>query len=120
MAEVSLSTPSQSDAETMGIREWPQQAKSQGNFVESCKNGQTLVRYVLEGQGNVQVTSTQSSDKYAVKPGSLLQVEGEATLSWDITSKEMIILTPGFEQVGLFAGVAVGLVVLVGALIATS
>ena len=120
MAEVSVTKPSQEEAETMGIREWTQQAKSKGSFVEACQEGQTLVRYVLDGQGSVQISSSQQDQTISMTPGSLLEVTGEATLSWDVTSKEMIILTPNFEQVGIFAGVALGLVVLLGALIAAS
>ena len=121
MATVEVKTPSQEEAETMGIREWPQQAKSKGSFVESSKEGQTLVRYVLDGQGSVEIQdSDDQSQTIPVKPGSLLEVTGEATLSWDVTTKEMILLTPGFEQMGIFAGVALALVVLLGALVATS
>ena len=120
MVDVTLTTPSQGEAESLGIREWPQQAKSKGTFEESCKEGQTLVRYILDGQGSVEVADSDESKQISVAPGSLVEVKGEATLSWSVTSNEMIILTPGFEQVGLFAGVAVAMVVLLGALVATS
>lgn len=117
-ATVSVRTPSQEEAEGLGIREWPQQAKSKGAFQEVCQD--TLVRYVLDGQGSVQVTDGEESKQVAMAPGSLLEVSGEATLDWVVASDEMIILTPGFEQGGLFAGVTLAVVVLLGALIATS
>lgn len=121
MATVEFKTPSQEEAESMGIREWPQQAKSKGSFVESSKEGQTLVRYVLDGQGSVKIQDNEDqSQTISMQPGSLLEVTGEATLSWDVTTNEMILLTPGFEQVGKFAGVVVALVVLLGALVAAS
>lgn len=122
MANVEVKTPSQEEAENLGIREWPQQAKSKGSFVESCQEGKTLVRYVLEGQGNVEIIEggEDPSQSISMKPGSLLEVAGEATLSWEVTSSEMILLTPGFEQFGIFAGVALALVALLGALVATS
>ena len=116
-AEVSITAPTQEEAEQMGIREWPQQAKSKGTFTESSKDGQTLTRYILDGTGRVQV-----DDKVplAVKPGDVLEVTGEGKLTWEVLSDEMVLLTPGFEQVGLFAGVAVGLVLLLAALFATT
>ena len=120
MAEITVRTPSQEEAEGLGIREWPQQAKPRGSFQESCQEGQSLVRYVLDGQAKVQVSDAEESKEVSMPPGSLLEVTGEATLSWDVTSPEVIILTPGFEQVGLFAGVAVTMVVVLGALIALS
>ncbi|CAB9511102.1 expressed unknown protein [Seminavis robusta] len=123
MATVSVRTPSQEDAEQMGIREWPQQAKSKGTFEESCTEGNSLTRYVLDGTCSVEVTSEEDDDdkeQFSLSPGSLLEVTGPANLRWQVTSPEMILLTPGFEQLGLFAGVAVGLVVLLGALIALS
>lgn len=119
MVDVSVRTPSQEEAEKLGIREWPQQAKS-GSFQESCQEGEKLVRYVLDGQGKVEVLDSEESKQISVAPGLLLEVSGEATLNWEVTSDEMIVLTPGFEQLGLFAGVAVALVVLLGALIANS
>ena len=122
MARIEVKTPSQEEAESMGIREWPQQAKSKGSFVESCEEGKTLVRYVLDGQSTVEITQSEEepSQTISMRPGSLLEVTGEATLSWEVTSNEMILLTPSFEQVGIFSGVALALVVLLGAHVATS
>lgn len=119
MVDVTVTSPSQDEAEALGIRKWPQ-AKSKGSFQESCRDGQSLVRYVLDGQGSVQISYGEESKDLSVSPGSLLEVKGEANLNWSISSREMIILTPGFEEVGRFAGVAVALVVLLGALVSIS
>lgn len=126
MATVNTRSPTQEEAEEMGIREWPQQAKQQGSFQEVCQDDdKSLVRYVLDGSGSVTITSLEDEDndqeqKVAVAPGSLVEVTGTARLTWQVDSKEMILLTPGFEQLGLFAAVAVGLVVIVAGLLALS
>lgn len=122
---IRFTTPSQAEAEALGIREWPQQARSKGSFEEVTQEGQTLIRYVLDGEANVIVVKKNSQNKenkesFLMRPGCLLEVRGEAILSWQIESEEVILLTPGFEQVGLFAGVVIGLIMVMGALIASS
>lgn len=120
---VRVTTPSPDIAAGMGIREWPQQFKS-GSWKEevSSSSDTTLVRYVLEGTGTVDISSTSEGENksYKVRPGTLLEVSGPATLSWTTTTKdgEMIILTPNYEEGGTFLGVVAALVVLCGALIA--
>ena len=56
------------------------------------------------------------------RPGLLVQVAGPAILCWKnegaAKGEEVIVLTPGFEEGGALAGVAIGLVLLCGALIA--
>jgi quercetin dioxygenase-like cupin family protein len=116
-ANCQITLPTQDEAEQMGIREWPQQAKAKGTFTESSKADKTLTRYILDGKGKVQV---DNESPFTVKAGDLVEVTGQATLTWEVTSDEMILLTPGFEQLGLFAGVVLGLVVLLGALTATT
>jgi hypothetical protein len=122
LSNVRVTTPSQAQAEEMGLREWPQQAKSKGTWEESVKEGQTVVRYVLDGQASVKVNcgTEESTEQVTMKAGSLLEVTGQATLLWQVVSDEIILLTPNFEQVGVFAGVVAAMVVLLGALIATS
>lgn len=106
-ATVSITTPSPDDAADMGIREWPQQTKNAGSWSETVDDGESLVRYVLDGTGSVSIDGQVNS----VGPGSLIEVTGQATLDW--TGKEaMIILTPGYEQTGLLVGVAALLVIL--------
>jgi hypothetical protein len=112
---ISTSTPSQSESEALGIREWPQQAKKRGTFSESCGDGQTLVRYILEGTAtvNVQTTTAENVSQSAkLSVGTLMEVQGPCQVDWDVTSEELILLTPGFEQGGSFAAV-LGLLVLV-------
>ena len=140
--EVKVQTPTQEEAEALGIREWSQQARRKGIFVEAMTAGDsastttTITRYVLEGEGQLTVVSgdydndNDNNKPVSVKlsPGTLVEVTATGTggggsdvqLNWDITSNEMIILTPGFEEMGLFIGVLVGLVGLVGALVTVS
>mmetsp|Transcript_4752 Transcript_4752/g.12071 ORF Transcript_4752/g.12071 Transcript_4752/m.12071 type:complete len:280 (+) Transcript_4752:3-842(+) len=137
--EVNVQTPTQEEAESFGIREWSQQARQQGTFVETVADATTTTtRYVLEGEGQLTVvsssatTTTTTSNKkdndnktqvVKLRPGTLVEVTGgggDVQLNWDITSKEMILLTPGFEEIGLFVGVIVGFVGLVGALVTLS
>lgn len=81
---------------------------------ETVSEGQTLVRYVLDGKGSL---TTDEGQRVSVNPGSLIEVTGPGSMSWE-TSSEMLVLTPGFEEGGKLAGVALALVVLCGALIA--
>ena len=114
---VSVSTPSSEKASEMGVREWPQQLKK-GTWQESSKEGGTLVRYVLDGTGSLEVSENGSPNrKISLSPGTLLEVSGDVSLSWT-AKNEMIILTPGFEEGGTLAIVAVGVLVIFGALLA--
>ena len=108
---VKISTPSPDEAASMGIREWPQQVKS-NIWSES---GSDLTRYVLDGKGYL---TYDKETRIEVGPGSLVEVDSEPSqLVWEITSNEMIILTPGYEEGGKLLAVAATLVVLAGALI---
>ena len=103
---VKISTPSPDDAADMGIRDWPQQLKKAGSWSETVDEDQTLVRYVLDGTGAVNVVDENGQDeKTAVGPGSLVEVTGQATLEWQ-GKEDMIILTPGYEQPGMLIGAA--------------
>ena len=118
MANIDFQSPSPEEAADMGIRDWPQQFKTE-NWSEFVAEDATLIRYILSGTGSVEITDedlafTRSKE---VGPGSLLQVTGPATLKWTVND-ELIVLTPGFEQGGLLAGVAAAVIVLFGALIA--
>jgi hypothetical protein len=121
-ASVDISTPSPEEAANLGVRDWPQQLKK-GAWTEQVGGGQTVVRYVLDGTGIVETTTsdetgTDKKQRTSVGPGSLMEVAGEASLSWEASSGEMIILTPGYEEGGKLLGVAVAMVVLCGALVA--
>lgn len=109
----------------MGIREWPQQLK-QGTWQErtSTTSSNSLIRYVLDGSGSLEIVNLDdnggiimSSETTQVGPGTLVEVTGDnLSLTW--TAKdEMIVLTPGFEQTGLLAGVALGTIVILGGLL---
>jgi hypothetical protein len=120
-ASVDISTPSPEEAANLGVRDWPQQLKK-GAWTEQVGGGQTVVRYVLDGSGTVETTTsdetgTDKKQRASVGPGSLMEVTGEASLSWE-ASGEMIILTPGYEEGGKLLGVAVAMIVFCGALVA--
>mmetsp|Transcript_13442 Transcript_13442/g.22265 ORF Transcript_13442/g.22265 Transcript_13442/m.22265 type:complete len:162 (+) Transcript_13442:54-539(+) len=102
---VKISTPSPEDAADMGIREWPQQKKSIGGWSESVGDGETLVRYVLDGTGSVTIVDDDNAQTSAVQSGSLVEVTGIAKVEWAVDDS-MIILTPGYEEGGLFVGAA--------------
>mmetsp|Transcript_6470 Transcript_6470/g.7433 ORF Transcript_6470/g.7433 Transcript_6470/m.7433 type:complete len:190 (+) Transcript_6470:142-711(+) len=118
-ASPKFTMPSQEESVELGIREWPQTTKNDEAWSEQAAEGQTLVRYILQGSGTVTI------DNDVEKPfntGLLIEVEGPASLEWKkgAMSDPIIILTPGFENVGLFAGALVGFVALCGALVALS
>lgn len=117
----SFTNPSQEESVALGIREWPQQTKTQLSWVEEVKEGNTLTRYVLQGSGDVTVVSSSKTLNKSTKfqPGLLIEINGPATLNWKRSSDEgVIILTPGYEQGGLLIGVGLSFVILCGALIA--
>jgi hypothetical protein len=119
MTDVSVTTPSPDAAAEMGIRDWPQQLKK-GSWTDASGPGQTLVRYVLDGTGTVEIVTNNDSitKSSTIGPGTLIEVTGEAKLSWESSSSEMILLTPGFEEGGKLLGVAALMVIVCGALIA--
>lgn len=49
-----------------------------------------------------------------------MEVDGEATLKWEVDGEGMIVLTPGFEEGGKLAMVGAFFVVLCAALLAGS
>ena len=116
-ASPKYSMPSQQESEQLGIREWPQQTKS-STWEDQASEGQTLVRYILQGSGTLYVDGSSSK---RFNTGILVEVDGPVTLKWEKDDGEdVILLTPGFENAGLFAGALVGFVAMVGALLALS
>eukprot|EP00970_Alexandrium_tamarense_P007786 scaffold1486_cov186-Alexandrium_tamarense.AAC.8 len=108
---VQITYPTSEDAASMGIRDWPQQFKSKP-WSESISEGQIATRYILNGKGRVtinyfnQFTGEEEWRRdERVYPGTLVEVDGEATLSWVVDDERegMIVLTPGFEEGGKFA-----------------
>ena len=120
MAEIKITNPSQDEAADMGIRDWPGQLKK-GTWEENSGNGQTLVRYVLDGTGSLEIESIGDSSKSSKKlsPGTLVEVTGESVLSWQ-ADEEMLLLTPGFEEGGKFLAVLAGLVALLLSIVTLS
>ena len=102
----------------MGVREWPQQVKK-GSWTETAAPDAELVRYVLEGKGSLAIVDENGGPptKKSVQPGTLISVTGPATLEWEASSVDMILLTPGYEQGGLLVAVGGGLIILMAALI---
>jgi len=129
LSQVDVTTPSSDEAVAMGARDWPQRTRT-GTWSESFVTGQRATRYVLEGSGALVATTYDdegekeamvmaegSETRRRVGPGTLVEVTGRADLYWDV-DKEMIVLTPGYEEGGLLLAVGALLVVLCGALIA--
>ncbi|CAJ1930675.1 unnamed protein product [Cylindrotheca closterium] len=119
MAEVSVTNPSPGDAADMGIRDWPQQQK-EGTWNEEASEDQTLVRYILDGTGFLDTEADDLGQKsYKLTPGTLVEITGQASLNWKANDK-LIVLSPGFEEVGKFLGVLVGLVITCGVLVGST
>lgn len=124
MATIKISKPSSDEAAQMGIREWPQQLR-QGTWTEFVTLDKTVVRYILNGSGSLKSTDEdQAITKITpLVPGTLVEVTGTATLEWKANDKDgkeeegLIVLTPAFEEGGLFLGVAVVVIAIFGALL---
>mmetsp|Transcript_27972 Transcript_27972/g.55936 ORF Transcript_27972/g.55936 Transcript_27972/m.55936 type:complete len:204 (+) Transcript_27972:139-750(+) len=122
---VEITFPTAEDAASMGIRDWPQKFYS-SSWSESVADGQIVTRYVLDGKGRVDIqyldpySGETANRKERVYPGTLVEVEGEATLVWDVDNDKvgMIVLTPEFEEGGKLILVAGFLVALIAGLVA--
>ena len=119
MATIRITTPSSEEAVEMGIREWPNQVR-QGKWSEFVPSETTVIRYVLEGSGTLEMLDQDqaTTQTTSLVPGTLMEITGTASLQWSCTSKDMILLTPNFEQGGLLVGVVLSIIVLFGALLA--
>ena len=112
----SFTNPTQEQSVELGIREWPQQTKTQSNWEEEVKDGETSIRYILQGSGDLTIDGEKPKN---FSTGMLIEINGPASLSWTKKGKDdVIILTPGYEQGGLLAGAALTLITLCGVLIA--
>ncbi|KAL7464659.1 hypothetical protein ACHAXS_004996 [Conticribra weissflogii] len=122
---VEITFPTAEDAASMGIRDWPQKFYS-SSWSESVSDGQIVTRYVLDGKGRVDIqyldpySGDISNRKERVYPGTLVEVEGEATLVWNVDDEKvgMIVLTPDFQEGGKLILVAAFLVALIAGLVA--
>mmetsp|Transcript_10438 Transcript_10438/g.22659 ORF Transcript_10438/g.22659 Transcript_10438/m.22659 type:complete len:185 (-) Transcript_10438:203-757(-) len=104
--QVEITFPSQDDAAAMGIRDWPQQFHSK-SWSESVAEGLLVSRYVLSGNGRITVDYYDENDDkqrisgQRVYAGTLVEVDGEANIFWDVESDDgMIVLTPNYEEGG--------------------
>jgi hypothetical protein len=122
---VEITFPTPNEAASMGIRDWPQ-TFHKTSWSESISEGQIATRYVLDGNGRVNINyfdnnGREASRKDRVYPGTLVEVDGEATLNWEVDGDNgMIILTPGFEEGGKLALVLGFFVVFCAGLLAGS
>lgn len=91
----------------MGIRDWPQQFHS-STWSDTVSEGSIATRYVLDGKGRLTIDyyddngEMQRIKNQRVYPGTLVEVDGEANLLWEVDDEKegMIILTPGYEEGG--------------------
>ena len=110
---LTLSQPSQSEAESLGIRDWPQTATST-ELVDECADG--ALRYVLEGTGSV---CADGDEPVAVAVNTLVRVDSATTLRWVPDDDELVLLTPEYKGPNLLP-FAAGFVVLMVALVAVA
>ena len=110
---LTLSQPSQSEAESIGIRDWPQTATS-SELVDECADG--ALRYVLEGTGSV---CADGDEPVAVAVNTLVRVDGATTLRWVSDGDELVLLTPEYKGPNLLP-FAAGFVVLMVGLVAVA
>jgi len=120
-----VTTPTPDQAAGMGARDWPQQVRT-GSWFETLSKGETVTRYILEGEGFVTVTAMAVDKKKKVGPGTLVEAKGPVELRWKVFDAgndggkgkgEMIVLTPGYEEGASLAIVAVAFVVLCAVLV---
>ena len=118
VCELVLTSPSQREAEKMGIRDWPETVVSKGTAQQGVFDDDAAAgakRYVLEGTGTVE---TESGESFDVAPNSLIEVMEAGSLLWSVGEdcNEMILLTPEYRgpPIALVAGgFAIALVALV-------
>ncbi len=104
---VIISFPTPESAIAMGIRDWPQQFKT-SSWTEEVGTGMIATRYVLDGRGRITIDYYDDDDvprrisNRRVYPGTLVEVDGEAKLSWEVDDERtgMIVLTPNYEEGG--------------------
>ena len=104
---VEITFPTPDDAASMGIRDWPQQFHS-STWTDTVSEGSIATRYVLDGKGRLTIDyyddngEMQRIKNQRVYPGTLVEVDGEANLLWEVDDEKegIIILTPGYEEGG--------------------
>ncbi|KAL7539148.1 hypothetical protein ACHAXR_010700 [Thalassiosira sp. AJA248-18] len=105
---VEITFPTPDEAASMGIRDWPQQFHST-SWTDTVPEGSIVTRYVLDGKGRVTIDyyddvrgEVRRMKNQRVYPGTLVEVDGEASLFWEVDSENegMIVLTPSYEEGG--------------------
>ena len=104
---VEITFPTPEEAASMGIRDWPQQFHSK-TWSDRVSEGGLATRYVLDGKGRLTIdyyddnNVKQRINSQRVYPGTLVEVDGEANLLWEVDDDKegMIILTPNYEEGG--------------------
>ena len=99
--EITFSTPEA--AASMGIRDWPQQFRS-SSWTDSVEEGGIATRYILEGRGRVTVDYYDDAGELGrvnnrrVYPGTLVEVDGEANLLWEVDDENegKLVVVGGF------------------------
>jgi hypothetical protein len=124
---VEISFPTPAAAVELGIRDWPQQFHSSA-WTESIIEGGIATRYILDGNGRLSITyynnndpggQSQTMNNVRIYPGTLIEVNGEATLQWTVDDAKvgMIVLTPTYEEGEKLALVGAALMVFCAGLI---
>jgi len=124
---VQITFPTPEEAASMGIRDWPQQFHGK-DWDESIPEGQIATRYVLSGKGRVTIDYYDDDNvnrkraNQRVYPGTLIEVDGEAKLFWEVDNAKdgIIVLTPSYEEGGKLLLVAGAMVIFCAGLIAGS
>ncbi|KAL9183968.1 hypothetical protein ACHAXT_002054 [Thalassiosira profunda] len=104
---VEITFPTPDAAAEIGIRDWPQQYHS-STWTDDVPEGGIATRYILEGRGRVTIDymddngERQRMGNQRVYPGTLVEVDGEAKLLWEVddANEGMIVLTPSYEEGG--------------------
>ena len=104
---VEITFPTPEEAASMGIRDWPQQFHSK-TWSDRVSEGGIATRYVLDGKGRLTIdyyddnNVKQRINNQRVYPGTLVEVDGEANLLWEVDNERegIIILTPNYEEGG--------------------
>ena len=110
---LTLSQPTQAENEANGVRDWPSTVISV-RLEDECQAG--AQRYVLEGCG----TCDCDGSRFDVAPNTLVRVDADATLKWERSGdEELVLLTPEYQGppllpiAGGFLAVCVALIVAV-------
>eukprot|EP00956_Cyclotella_meneghiniana_P011955 scaffold16861_cov76-Cyclotella_meneghiniana.AAC.1 len=96
---VEITFPTPDEAASMGVRDWPQ-TYHKSSWDEVVSEGQIATRYVLDGKGRVDVNYYDNNGREAsrtdrIYPGTLVEVNGEARLSWTVDGNDGLLAGSG-------------------------